>query len=69
MVGIGNVARDRDHAGQAGDRMLERLRSARVHREAPAALGQCAGQRKPEAARCSGDDPSHSKPDYKFKLT
>ena len=30
VVGIGDVARDRDDAGEAGDRMLERVCSARV---------------------------------------
>ncbi len=61
MVGIGDVARDRDDAGEAGDRMLERLRPARVDDEPPAALGESAGEREPEAARCSGDDPSHTR--------
>ena len=61
MVGIGDVARDRDHAGEPGDRILERLRPARVDGELPTALGQSAGEREPEAARCSGDDPSHTR--------
>ena len=46
VVGIGDVARDRDHAGEAGDRMLERLRASRVDGELPAALGKSASERE-----------------------
>ncbi len=33
VIGIRDVARDRDHAGEAADRLLERLRSPRVDGE------------------------------------
>ena len=60
MVGIGDIARDRDDAGEAGDRMLERLCFPRVDHKLPSALGKSAGEREPETARCSGDDSLHS---------
>ena len=46
MVGIRDVARDRDHAGEAGDRVLERLRSPSVNGQPPAAFGKSACERK-----------------------
>jgi hypothetical protein len=60
VVGISDVAADRRHAGEAADRMLERIHSPRVNGELPAALGESTGEREPEAARCAGDDRPHS---------
>ena len=68
VVGIGDVARNGDHAGEAGDRMLERLRSPRVDGELPAALGKSAREREPEAASMLRSTYLPAlEPDYKFK--
>ena len=48
-VGIGDVAAERDDAVEAGRRALERVAVARVDDEPPAALGESAGEREPEA--------------------
>ena len=53
MRGVGDVAGDRDDAGrrdEVGARGLERLGVARVDDEAPAALGERAGELEAEAA-------------------
>ena len=60
MVGIGDVAGDRDHAGEPGDRMLESRRPARIDRELPTAPGKRTSEREPQPTRCAGDDPSHT---------
>ena len=59
MVGVGDVARDRDDAVETADRALERVPVARVDDEPPAALGERAREREPEAARGAGDDGLH----------
>ena len=60
MVGVGDVAGDRDHAVETADRALERVPVARVDDEAPAPLDECAREREPEAARGAGDDALHA---------
>ena len=47
MVGIGDVARDRDYAGEADDRTLERVRSPRVDGKPPTALDKARGSASP----------------------
>ena len=57
VLRVGDVAGDRDDAGEAArPRGVERVGVARVDDDAPAALGERAGEREAEAARGPGDD-------------
>ena len=57
VLGVGDVAGERDDAVEPADSALERISVARVDDEAPAPLGQGAREREPEAAGGAGDDP------------
>ena len=61
MVGIGDVAGDRDHAGEPGNRTLEPRRPTRIYRELPTAPRKGTSEREPQPTRCAGDDPSHTR--------
>ena len=50
MPGVGDVARDRDDALEAGDRALERIGSPRVDDEPPFALDEGASEGEAEPA-------------------
>ena len=56
MLGVGDVTGDGDDAVDASDGALERSTVARVDGQLPAALGQRAGERESEPARCAGHD-------------
>ena len=69
MVGIGDVAGDRDHASEPGDCTLESRRPRACTASCQAALRKGTSKRESETTRCAGDDSSHTHRDYKLKLT
>ena len=59
VIGVRDVACDRDHCGQAielGGRAFQVLGVARIEHQRPPALGERARERKPETSRCTRDD-------------
>jgi len=59
VLGVGDVAADRDNPGKPGDGAVERFSVARIDDELPAALDEGSCQREPEPARSAGNDPAH----------